>query len=396
MNAELAKARAKSLEKQIELIKAEGVDGAESTVEAYEAELGLLRNFAAPPPPAPKQLVSDAKLERYVQFALNGKTLNGAEKELSDEVGLSHFESHFTDLAGGVAVPLELLQFANEVDLTAGDYSTNVQPALPRVFNTPDLSFLAPGAIRSVPAGEARYPVLTAGATGSHLAKGASVANTEATFTVKALNPLRVSAMYTWRIEDVYSWGSNSLERALRQDLRSTLGEALENSAMNGSGTAPQPTGVLATFTTAAETTHTSTHPLGKAKVVPSVDGKHAGGYGDLRVLMGASTFAQYDRLFRTTSAPGSLIQELSARGMSFKVSARIPKHSSNKNENMLIVAASAAQNLVVPVWNAFLLVRDSNTLAAAGETRIVAHLLHSVSLRATGGWRTVDIKFAA
>ena len=332
--------------------------------------------------------------DTFKRFCLGGGKLDGAERELSEELGLAQFAQRMG--LDGVAIPLTLLEeepvkFANEIALTDGDFETGLQPVTPRVFPGSDITFLNDVGITRVPVGQVRYPIITSGATATPHARGDAVANTDADFTVKKLDALRLSAQYTWQIEDNFQWGG-ALENSLRSDLRNVLSRGIDNSALNGSGSAPQPTGLFASFTTTVATDQ-ATRAIYKGLFTSVIDGVYAGNLSGVRFLCGKEVYQNMESI-ENTNTEISVYENLVSRGIRMKVSANIGTHSSSKNQFCLRVTDPAA--IVVPVWDAFLLTRDATTLASNARIKLTAHALHNVALLRTNGVAEVDVKFDA
>ena len=96
---------------------------------------------------------------------------------------------------------------------TAGSQST----ILGRVFANTAAAFVGVDFV-SVPSGQAAFPVLSAGPSGSRAAKGATVDAEAATFVSKALTPSRATARIVFNVED--SARLAGMGDALRDDLR--------------------------------------------------------------------------------------------------------------------------------------------------------------------------------
>ena len=157
--------------------------------------------------PTPIELRSRVKLGKYLHGVVQERVLDGAEGELRQELNLSD-----------EAIPLEaMLDLEDRADivspqnaagqaLPSGAININTGPMLNRVFKQTDTAFLRIS-MPTVPAGERRYPVMTAGTTAAMVARGASQDAGPARFDVVDAQPHRLAAKYVFDLEGVAELG---------------------------------------------------------------------------------------------------------------------------------------------------------------------------------------------
>ena len=164
------------------------------------------------------QLSKRAEVRAYLSEALSGDEVTGASAELRQEAGLG----------GGYMPFAALLPIEDRVDAVTPAPATvgaTQQSILGRVFAQSVGAFLGV-AMPMVAAGEAVFPVLSAGSTPTQAAKDAVVDAAAATFTATKLGPTRLSARYLFRVEELATLAG--MEEALRADLRGALSNRMD------------------------------------------------------------------------------------------------------------------------------------------------------------------------
>ena len=371
------------------------------------------------PAQAPIELRSKIKLGRYLHAFAQDKAADGAEAELRQELNLSDN-----------ALPLEALadladleQRADQVSPQTQDTSKNDQlasgavnrttgPMLTRVFKQTDSAFLGVS-MPTVPAGERRYPVMTAGTTAAMVARGAQQDAGPARFDVVDANPHRLSARYVFDLEGVAELGG-LLESTLRSDLRMAMGYQMDLQILNGSGSSNQVTGLLnaipltlepgATFAT-NDSNKVPDWGLAKQLGYGSLDGIHARTESDLRMLMGQAVYNILRAVYRGTTADNEDgVEVLRRQGVALRQSFQIPAPSkltispkntaASKNHQKLLVNAEPGA-AVAPVWQGITMIRDPYSNAGKGQVVLTANMMFDMILRRTDGWKNYAIRTA-
>ena len=349
-----------------------------------------------------RALVERIELRNYMESALNGAKVTGAEAELNKELGL--------DDTG--MVPWEAFEErANEVTVPDDIIDKPVQPLLNRIFERTRVGFLG---IRmpTVAMGEPVYPVMTGGAgdgrdndNAGTFGEGDKVANSEATFVGSNVGPKRISGRYSWRMEQTTRF---PIEDTLRADLRTAMGELLDKQIINGQGgtgggKASDFDGIIRDNNDAilgldveaavdGQRTHAGDfrfselsydiHDDNKANlkaalesIVDYVDGKAASSTGDIRTLVGVETYRRLATLILDDTymtAWAFLMRE----GAQLAVSSIIPAKA---NKYQQAIQNRRPGDMVAPIWRGVSMIRDPYSGAESATISLTAHMLANV-----------------
>ena len=282
----------------------------ETTTEALETaetELTLIERRAAAaarveggPEPDPaksgdgegrevRKLAGRARVGDFVAAALTGRAVRGASAEYAAAVG-----------ADGM-LPLALLEPETETRaVTPGpsdETVTSTRPTVPYAFQRTDAAALGVS-MPTVAPGEAHFPALTTAPPAGPKAEDAAADATAAAFSLTKRTPTRITGQFVVRLEDI------ALFPAMESDLRRSIGRAIADSLdkqiINGNGTAPNLTGLFGVATDVSAASAVETFATGVARIAALVDGTHANGWGDIRLLVGSDTFELYASLFQS------------------------------------------------------------------------------------------------
>jgi len=392
---------------------ADGLAEARSRLdEADAAVIGLLQEEHAE---APAELRDRISLGRYLMGIAEQRTLDGAEQELRQELGLSE-----------QAIPLEALlptpeeradaispQNAAGQPLASGAINVTTGPLLNRVFTQTDAAFLGI-AMPAVPPGERRYPVMVDGTTAAMQARGSSPDAGAAKFDMVDANPHRLTGRYVLDLEGVAELGG-LLESTLRADLRREMGFQLDSQVLLGSGADNQVTGLLNQLTLQASpgTTFAANDPglltwaLARELVYGSLDGKYARMEADIRLLFGGDSYNLGRTLYRNANAADAndAIGAIRALGATLRRSFQIPApavatvapktaKSSKKVQSAILNAEPGAA--VAPVWQGITMIRDPYTEAGKAQVVLTAHMMFDFIMRRKDGWKRYAIRTEA
>lgn len=343
-----------------------------------------------------KRLQRRVELRAYLQSAMDGKPLDGAEQEFNKALGIG-------ESGGAVQVPWEALlppgwepreeQRADVATVPADAMHTeNMQPILARIFQRTAAAFLGI-TMPMAGIGERRYPVMTGGTTASMEAAGGEVDAGAATYTVTAIEPTRLTARYLFRVEDLAM--VSGLEASLRSDLRDVMGDELDRQLLTGNGTAPNLAGVFdndSGLAAPAEPSAEATVSTYIDTITDQVDGTNAYSTGDVRLLIGTDTLKHAAKKFITGTDTSALtyINRLSG---GYRVSARVPALAAKKQEGMAVRMNGVA---VAPVWPTLSLIRDVYSGAAKGEVALTAIALYGFKIVRTNGWVRIKLQVQA
>ena len=289
-------------------------------------------------------------------------------------------------------IPLALLA-GDELETRAvtpapADVGQNQQPVIPYVFPDSAAAFLQIPQ-PTVPVGEAVYPVLTSALAVGTPAENEEQAETTGAFTASVLSPSRLQAAFFYSREDRARFAG--MDAALRQNLSDGLADGLDkqiiagvNGLLGSAGlTAPDAPTVTATFATYRGLVYDAT----------VIDGRFASGGADVRLLLGAETYANAASVYRSNTADDSALDSLMRVSGGVRVSAHVPAAASN--DQSLIVRKGGRMDAVTPIWEGVTVIPDEITKAKAGQIVITAVLLYAVKILRTDGFARKAVQLA-
>ena len=325
------------------------------------------------------ELRSRASLTGYLRAALEGHQVDGAEAELRSAAGVS-------------GIPLELWDTGQETEQRQTDASTpapgtvgvNLDRIRPTVFANsiaPRLGIEMPRVASGTYASATITTSLTAGAK----AKGADQDSTAAGFTVTSVTPKRISARLSIQIEDVAAVGQANFESILRENLSLVLSDELDKQAINGNGTAPNLTGILARLTDPTDPTDVAIFDAFAAAHADGIDGLWANTLKDVAIVCGPTTMALSARTFQTaTNYKGELSAAAYAMANTggWWTNKRMPDAVSDIQQAILyrkgrsmMGGAGAMRTAVCPHWNE-VSIDDIYSDSASGTRHFTMHVL--------------------
>ena len=325
------------------------------------------------------ELRSRASLTGYLRAALEGRQVDGAEAELRSAAGVS-------------GIPLELWDTGQETEQRQTDAATpapgtvgvNLDRIRPAVFANsiaPRLGIEMPRVASGTYASATVTTSLTAGAK----AKGADQDSTAAGFTVTSVTPKRISARLSIQIEDVAAVGQANFESILRENLSLVLSDELDKQAINGNGTAPNLTGILARLTDPTDPTDVATFDAFAAAHANGIDGLWSSGLKEVAIVCGPATMALSARTFQTaTNYKGELSAAAYAMANTggWWTNKRMPDAVSDIQQAILyrkgrsmMGGAGAMRTAVCPHWNE-VSIDDIYSDSASGTRHFTMHVL--------------------
>ena len=165
----------------------------------------------------------------------------------------------------------------------------------------------------------------------------------------------------------------------MREDLRGVAGELVDREVIAGDGTSPNINGFYSALTATPATdpsTVSDWDDLVKL-VTANVDGRHSLTAGDIRLLMGADSYA-FASVTRAAVGPNeTALDFVSQRSGGHQVSAHVPTAVSDIS-NVLAYRSANPGGAVVPVWEgiSMALIEDPYSGAAAGRVALTLHVL--------------------
>ena len=313
-----------------------------------------------------RKLVDSASVGKIFEAVVEHRATDGAEKEIQEEHGLS-----------GNQVPLDLLVETRAVTPAPANVGQTQSAIIPAVFPQAAASFLGIDMPR-VGVGEAVFPVLTTSAVAGTPAEGAPQAETTGAFSADVLSPARIQASFFYSREDRARFAG--MAEALRENLNMALSDKLDQVIINGPNGLFQGNNLMGATVSAITDFAAYLNLLGYSRV----DGTYASGTGDLRVLMGAATYAHAGAAYRNASTDRNVLDRLGEITAGVRVSAHVPAVTGNKQ--FALVRRGMRRDAVAPLWEGVTVLADEITKAATGEIVVTAVMLYAFKiLRAAG-----------
>lgn len=312
-----------------------------------------------------RALIAKCNVGKIFDAALEHRGTDGAERELQD----------FHKL-GENQIPLALLE-TRAVSPAPGQVAQNQSEIVPYVFPQSCAAFLGVD-MPTVATGDAVYPVLTSTLDVGTPAENSSQAETTGAFSSSVLTPQRLQASFFYSREDRARFAG--MDESLRMNLSDGLADGMDKQILSGTS---------GLFTGTVLSNHNVSSATGFADYISNfgygrVDGRYASMTGDLKIVMGATTYAHAGGLYRNTSVDRNVIDRLMEITGGVKVSAHVPAAASNKQNG--VVRLGMRRDMVAPVWEGLTLIPDEVTKASSGQIVITAVLLFAVKvIRADG-----------
>ena len=296
----------------------------------------------------------------------------GANEEIRSHYGIASNQ-----------IPLSMLRDNEPLETRAvtpapAEVGQNAQPIVPYVFPQSVAAFLGVD-MPTVPVGEAVFPVLTSTLDVGTPAENAEQAETTGAFSADVLAPSRLQASFFYSREDRARFAG--MDMSLRENLSMGLADGLDKQVIQG-------TNGLLTGTNLANhnVTAVTTYALFREQFAYGrVDGRYAATAGDIRVVMGAATYAHAASQYRGNNDNMDALMSLLQATAGVRVSAHVPAVSGSKQS--AIVRLGNARDMVAPIWEGVTLIPDEITQAKKGQIIITAVMLHAVKVLRTDGF---------
>ena len=333
-----------------------------------------------------RELRGRASLTEYLMARMQGRMVAGAEAELTAAA----------ETRDG-AIPLELWDTGETIErrqtdtVTAapGTVGVNLDRIRPAVFANSIATRLGIEMPR-VMSGTYASATISTSLTASAEAKSGRADATAAAFTVTSVTPKRISARLAIAIEDVAAVGQENFESILRENLSLVLSAALDDQAINGTGTAPNLTGIFARLTNPSAPTAVADFDAYAAAHAGGVDGLWASTIKQVSIVVGPATYQHASSTFQSaTNYKGemSAAAYAMANAGGLWTNERMPDAESNIQQaivyrmgrstmNMMMNGgAGAMRTAVCPHWNE-VSIDDIYSGSATGERFFTMHIL--------------------
>ena len=239
----------------------------------------------------------------------------------------------------------------------------------------------------TVGVGEAVYPVLTSTLAVRTPAENADADETTASFTADLLTPSRLQASFFYSREDRARFAG--MDASLRENISMGLSDGLDKQIVAGVNGLLTGTN-LANHAASAVTTYDNyITDFGYGRV----DGRYAATTADLRVVMGAGTYAHAGTVYRNTSVDRTALDRLMDITAGVRVSAHVPAVSGNKQN--AVIRRGSNRDMVAPIWEGVEIIPDQVTKAKQGQIVITGVMLHAIKILRTDGFYKQETQHA-
>ncbi len=340
-----------------------------------------------------RALQSKVTLGRYLSAFADGTAVEGAERELNEHRGLARHSVVPWDALLPTTTPAEVRADVHTPGVSTGTPVTQ-HPILPRVFAMSGVSRLGVS-MPMVGVGTASFPVVTSGQTPEFVAAGAAKEAAGGTIAGNVLQPQRLQARFTFRVEDTFL--TAGLEDALRADLTMAMSDQLDKQVLGAGDSRVR--GFLATSANGGLNDYSDpgsvvTYNTAAMQAARGVDGIYAGSESACYWLVGVQSYRTLAGLIQTTgdvSATERLRRLLSG----FMASANIPAPTGNVQSGILAKLGTGAMNAVCPVWEGLKLIRDEKSAASTGVVAVTALAFHNFAILRPAGFVRTKLKLA-
>lgn len=337
-----------------------------------------------------RALSERVELRNYAQAAHSMQPVQGAEAEYNQALGMTE----------PGAFPLSLLADVEHRAKTDTDTTVRPQTWLDRLFA--DTAAMRLGiTMPSVAPGIASFPITKTGPTPAQ--RGREEAATDGAWTVTAseLKPTRNSVRVVFTTED--SLRIPGLESALRRDIADAMTEAIDRAIFLGDAGANENSADITGLQTHASVAEVEINQTNKVKADETlkvftglVDGKHAGGLGDLNVVASVGAYQLWTSTIANSAAENQTIgQFLIASGLSYGVRGEIETATAAGDFGAFIGLNRGIMGAgVAPVWESGQLIRDIYSKSASGEVALTLSYYWNFGLPRASNFRR--LKFVA
>jgi len=357
-----------------------------------------------------RELKGKARVADFLAAEIAGVPVNGASAEyraavkVPQGVPISLFELD--------AAPRREERADAATTVPASNTGVNLAPVMPAIFARAVLPRLGVS-MPMVGSGAYSVPVITKSQSAGAVAKGAARESTAGTITAAATTPHRVSARLSIQVEDVASFGNDSFEAALRQNLMLALSDRLDLLGLTGDNTGANPNGLLTQLTDPDDPSAVVDFDGFIGLAAGGIDGgPWAENMMAVRVLVNAETMRLAEQTFRDkTAGTGNQGRGISAGEIAaasylrentggFMASARMPATAAKiaaairfRSGTMGLDGVNAVMAATCPVWS-YLAIDDIYSDSGSGTRHLTLHaLIGDVIVNYADAYTRVDLK---
>lgn len=204
-----------------------------------------------------KRDLSKYSFGRAISTLIEGRQLDGIEREMHQE-GLRQYRESGLKVSGNLIIPQMVIEGSGSErrDLTATGGSsgseggvmvqTSVGPLINRLRARLMVMQMGATSLNGLK-GDIDFPVFAANDAATEKTEIAAAAESSPTFTSKSMSPNRLPVFAEYSRQLLMQAENESVEALIRDDLAYQIAKVMDLRAINGSGTAPQPEGILNT-----------------------------------------------------------------------------------------------------------------------------------------------------
>ncbi len=310
---------------------------------------------------------------RQVALALDeGRSLDGQTAEIVQELRSAGGYQ-------GIPVPWEALEVRNTVAAGTPD-PMRTAPIIDRLFANSVAAQMGVQMV-NVGVGELEYPVTTSAVTaGWATNETADVPGPTAYVTTdRPLSPDHNLGINMEITRKAMKQSGAGLEQAVRRDMNGAIGEAVDRAVFQGSGSAGEPTGVIAGAAgfgiTETPIDAAASYAAFRAAVVRFITANAASGGADVNLLLRPEIFDGMDDNLLTGTAVSEWDRLVAKVGNVVLSSNALATPSGSPAESIGIMTTSAGgvAPAFVGTWGAVDLIRDPYTKAKSGALLLTA-----------------------
>ena len=327
------------------------------------------------------QLRQRARVMNYLSGWMRGRQIEGAERELQEAAGVESNE-----------IPLEIWDVPEEraenrtVASLPGTTGLNLAPVQNAVF-APSIAGRLDIDMPRVPTGGYVTATISTSQSASALAKGTAAAGVAGAMTAQSTTPHRISGRLELALEDIATVGAANFESALRQNLSMVMSDALDNFAINGTGSGANPGGLLSKLTDPTAVSTVMTFEDVVNSFANAIDGLWASRVSEVMQVVGVDTYKLAAKIFKSAIgtdpstglavAPSQTAADWAmASTAGFWTNKRMPAAASDNQATIICrKGVSGMRKAVMPTWGG-LSIDDPYTGSAKAERYRTVHVL--------------------
>ena len=216
-------------------------------------------------------------------------------------------------------------------------------------------------------------------------AEGAAATISDGTFAAEVLSAKRYQTFFTYSREDRANFAG--MDAALRENLSDGMSAELDKQAIAGANGLLQGT-VLANHNV---TTATTWDLYLSQMVYGRIEGRYANMSSDLRMVVGADTYADMGATYRATESDRTVLDRINDITGGVRVSAHVPATASSRQN--AIIRIGMRRDFVQPVWDSVTLIPDEISLADVGSIKVTAVGMFNQKLLRSDGFYKQQIQ---